>query len=144
MALATNIQRIDTLEAVYEFRSGSVQRSIGSGEWVDLNGKSFLSIQVYQTSSDGVSGQNLVASFANAPDDPVIGGRGVVALQPTSIVGGSASWSTPFITIPPDVGNGSIQVYATWENLPFRYVKFNLGLGAVNPGGSQYMHIYAR
>lgn len=147
MATSTNIQPLLSLEAIYEFSGGSVVRTPVAGEWHDLAGKSLLSFQLSQTSSDGATTEQAYIYFSNAPEDGAGTPRGVVSLAPTQLVGGSASWNSgqSRIDIPPNVGMGAINVYATWENLPFRYVKFDFNaLGAVDTGGRCYAHVYAR
>lgn len=147
MALVTNIlPLVNTLESVYEFSGGTHVRKPNTAEWMDLNGKSFMAFQLYQTNSDMVTTERAYFQFTNCP------GKGEFAVAPTLIVGGSASWATSpdRLSIPANGSGNGIQVYAAWESIPFRYVRFDFdslgetGGGGLDTGGTCYAHIYVR
>lgn len=146
MVAVTNILPISgTLENVYEFSGGTHVRKPGPTDWLDLNGKTFMAFQLYQTNSDMVTAERARFYFTNC-----IGLGLFDTVAPATIVGGSASWSTNLLSIPANGGGGGIQVYATWENIPFRYVRFDFdnlgetGGGGLDTGGACYAHIYVR
>lgn len=136
---------IETIDPAFEFSAGTVQQIVNNQQWYDLNGKPFLCVHFYESASDGSSSQEMIVEFGNTPAAST---AGRIRIQPTSIVGGSASWTTSGgggVLIPADTSGNAVDVYATWENLAFRYVRFDLGgLGAVASGGKCLVWAYAR
>jgi len=137
---------LESLERAFEYHQSLVY-CLSNQQWFDLNGKSFMSFQYFDTGSDGYGNNVAYFTFANATDDDGMG-IGEILLAPTSVVGPDASWitsGTHRLQIAPGSGGVERNVYATWENIPFRYVKFGLSdLGVVAENAWCFAHIYAR